>query len=317
MVTKINSRAAFKDYCLRKLGAPVLDINVDDDQINDRVDEALNMFWDFHYDARELIYYSHQVTLEDFNNKFIYMPPNVIGVTKILPVSSAFNVGSVFSLQYQIVLQDMWRWSSVQLTHYFQIYQYTQLIEQLLVGQQPIRFNEMNGRLYIDMNWTRVPVGQYIVVQGYRRLDPDQISLMLDAPGNWLEGETVTASNGATGKIYAENIQARQELFIKDFSTTPFVPETTIVAGTSGSTATIKYVANSLDVWNNRWLQNYATALIKRQWAQNISKYNNVVLPGGMTLNSMGILREAQEEIAASENVVYTTYNMPAPMMVG
>lgn len=318
MPTKITTRDEFKNYCLRKIGAPVLEMNIDEDQVNDRVDEALRKFWQFHYDGSEQIYYAHRVTNADMTNKFLTMPPNIIGATKILPVSAAFNVGSVFSLQYQIVLQDMWRWSSVQLTHFYQIYQYTQLIEQLLVGQQPIRFNEMSNRLYIDMDWNRVGANNFIVVQAYRVLNPDNVTLCLsNVTGTFQHNEVVTANNGANGTIDSINKQSLQEIFVRDFSnTTAFEASTTITGGTSGATADVSIVFDSDDVWNNQWLQNYAVALIEENWGRNLTKYTGT-LPGGMQYNGPAILQRAQADIQKLEYELYNTYNIPAADMIG
>lgn len=317
MATKITTRDGFKNYCLRKIGFPVLELNMDEDQINDRVDEALRKFWMFHYDGNQRIFYVHKVTAADAVNKFITLPPNINGVVKILPISSAYNVGSVFSLQYQTVLSDMWRWSSVQLTSYYQIYQYTQLMEQLLVGQQPVRFNEMNKRLYVDMDWARLPVDNYMVIEAYRIMNPDQLTLCLsNVTGTFTEGEGITANNGATGTIGAINTTSLQELFVEDFTET-FAVNTTVTGNTSGATADISAVFDCDNVWNNIWLQNYAIALIEENWGRNLTKFNNVTLPSGMVLNGAEILRRAQADVQKYEYELYNTYNIPAIDMIG
>lgn len=318
MATKITTRDAFKSYCLRKIGFPVLELNMDEDQINDRVDEALRKFWMYHYDGSERIYYVHRVTAADIANKFLTMPPNINGVVRILPISSAYNVGSVFSLQYQIVLSDMWRWSSVQMTQYYQIYQYSQLIEQLLVGQQPIRFNEMSNRLYLDMEWNRVPADQYIVVEAYRVLDPDQVTLCLEnVVGTFRRNEVVTGGTSlATATIDSINKQSLQEIFVKDWSD-DFDETETITGGTSGATATVKLIYDCDDVWNNQWLQDYTTSLIEENWGRNMTKYDKVTLPSGMVLNGEYIFERARKDKEALEQELYNTYNIPAIDMIG
>lgn len=317
MATKITTRDGFKNYCLRKIGFPVLELNMDEQQIDDRVDEALRKFWQFHYDGSERIYYVHQVTTTDMANKFLTMPPNINGVVRILPISSAYNVGSVFSLQYQIVMSDMWRWSSVQMTQFYQIYQYSQLIEQILVGQQPIRFNELSNRLYLDMEWNRIPAGNYIIVEAFRVLNPDHLTLCLDSvTGTFREGEVITASGGATATIDAINKQSLQELFVKDWSANITATET-ITGGTSGATATVKIAFDCDDVWNNQWLQNYCVALIEENWGRNLTKFDRVTLPSGMVLNGERIFARAQEDIKKYEYELYNTYNIPAVDMIG
>jgi hypothetical protein len=283
---------------------------MDEDQVNDRVDEALRKFWQFHYDGSERIYYVHKVTAEDRINKFIVLPPNINGAIRILPISSAYNAGSVFSLQYQIVLQDMWRWSSVQLTQYYQIYQYSQLIEQLLVGQQPIRFNEMSNRLYIDMDWSRVPDDNYVVIECYRILNPDHLTVCIDnVTGVFKDGEEVTISGGVTGKIDSVNKQSLQELFLSQWSAMPAIGST-VTGQQSGATAEVRLLFDSVDVWNNIWLQNYATALIEENWGRNLTKYDRVQLPSGMVLNGAAIFQRAQMDVQKCETELYSTYNI-------
>lgn len=319
MATKITTRNGFMNYCLRKVGAPVLDIvhNMDEDQVNDRIDEALRKFWQFHYDGSERIFYVHLVTAADYTNKFLTLPPNINGCIRILPISSAYSVGSVFSLQYQTVLSDMWRWSSVQLTSYYQIYQYTQLMEQLLVGQQPIRFNEIGNRLFIDMDWNRVPVGNYIVAECYRIMNPDHLTLGLSSVvGTFSQNETITTNLGVTGTIDAINKTSVSELFITDWSADIPVGAT-ITGGTSGATATVSFVFDCDDVWNNIWLQNYATALIEENWGRNLTKYDRVTLPSGMVLNGQAIFERAQADVKKYEYEVENTYNIPAIDMIG
>lgn len=316
MVTRITTRQEFGNYCLRKIGFPVLEINMDEDQVNDRIDEALRKFQLYHYDGHEKIYFVHEVTAQDHINKFIKLPENIIGVVRILPISSAFNVGSVFSLQYQIVLQDMWRWSSVQLTQFYQIYQYTQLIEQLLVGQQPLRFNERNNRLYLDMEWGRIPVGNFIIVEAYRTLDPDEVTLTLnDLVGTFQDGEIITGgTSGATATIEYINKQSVSEIFISNWN---FLKGETITGGTSGATATVSEVFDARKVWENPWLLEYATALIEENFAVNLSKYDNPNMPGGIKFNGERIYARAQEKLQELKNDLYTSFMIPSIDMIG
>ena len=136
-----QSKADFKEYCLRKLGKPVIEINVDDDQVDDRVDEALRFYWDYHFDGTEKVYYKYQITQVDKNNKYITMPDNIIGVVNIFPVGQALNTNNLFNIRYQIALNDLYTLTSVSMVPYYMALQHVQFLEQFLVGQQPLRLS--------------------------------------------------------------------------------------------------------------------------------------------------------------------------------
>lgn len=168
-----TTRAEFKENCLRRLGKPVIEINVDDDQVDDRINEALSYYWDYHFDGSEKVYYKYQVTQTDKTNKYITMPENIIGVVKIFDLGSALGINNLFNIRYQIALNDLYTLTSVSMVPYYMAMQHVQFLEQLLVGQQPLRYNRHINRLYIDMDWDRVDVGQYIIVEAYQVVDPD------------------------------------------------------------------------------------------------------------------------------------------------
>jgi len=168
-----TTRAEFKENCLRRLGKPVIEINVDDDQVDDRINEALAYFWDYHFDGSEKVYYKYQVTNTDKTNKYITMPENIIGVVKIFDLGSALGVNNLFNIRYQIALNDLYTLTSVSMVPYYMAMQHVQFLEQMLVGQQPLRYNRNVNKLYIDMDWDRVEVGQYIIVEAYQVVDPD------------------------------------------------------------------------------------------------------------------------------------------------
>jgi hypothetical protein len=168
-----TSRAEFKEYCLRKLGKPVIEINVDDDQVDDRIDEALRYFWDYHFDGSDKTYYKYQVTPTDIANKYVTMPDNIIGAVNLFPIGQALNTNNLFNIRYQIALNDLYTLTSVSMVPYYMALQHVQFLEQFLVGQQPIRFNRHMGRLYIDMDWTIINPGDYIIVEAYQIVDPN------------------------------------------------------------------------------------------------------------------------------------------------
>jgi hypothetical protein len=168
-----TSRATFKEYCLRALGKPVIEINVDDDQVDDRVDEALKYYWDYHFDGAEKIYYKYQITQQTKTDRYVTMPENVIGVINLFPIGQALNTNNLFNIRYQIALNDLYTLTSVSMVPYYMALTHVQFLEQLLVGQQPIRYNRHMNRLYIDMDWNIVNVGDYIIAEAYQIVDPD------------------------------------------------------------------------------------------------------------------------------------------------
>ena len=168
-----NSRQTFKDYCLRKLGAPVIEINVDDDQVNDRIDEALMYFYDYHFDGSEKLYYKYQVTPEDKTNRCIPVAENIIGVINIFEMGQALNTNNLFNIRYQIALNDLYTLTSVSMTPYYMAMSHIQFLEMMLVGKQPLRYNRHINKLYIDMDWDLVNAGDYIIAEAYQVVNPD------------------------------------------------------------------------------------------------------------------------------------------------
>lgn len=243
-----TTRSQFKEYCLRKLGKPVIEINVDDDQVEDRIDEALHYWYDYHFDGTERTYYKYQITSQDITNKYITIPENIIGVVSIFDLSSSLSTGSgMFNVQYQFVLNNLYELVNFEFLHYYMTMEHIQFMEQMLVGKQPIRYNRNVNKLYIDTNWDRLTVGSYIIVEAYQVVDP---------------------------AVY-------------------------------------------VDVWKDRWLQNYATAKIKYQWGSNLTKFSGMQLPGGVQFNGEKILGDAQEELTRMEQEMISSYSLPVYDMIG
>ena len=167
-----TSRSTFKSWCLRKLGSPVIQINVDDDQVDDRIDEALSYFWDFSFDGSEKQYYKYLVTQTDVNNKYLTMPDNIIGAVSVFPIGSALSSTNLFNIRYQISLNDLYDLTATTMVPYYLAMQHIQFLEQLLVGHQPIRYNRYNNQLFIDTDWNTIQVGQYVVIEAYGVVDP-------------------------------------------------------------------------------------------------------------------------------------------------
>ncbi len=180
-----TNRAAFKEYCLRKLGKPVIEINVDDDQVEDRIDESIRYFWDYHFDGSHKTYYKHLVTEADKINKYITMPENIIGAINIFDIGDAVNTNNLFNIRYQIALNDLYTLTSQSMVPYFMAMQHIQFLEELLVGKQPIHYERHRDRLHIDMDWNKVDEGHYIIVEAYEVVDPETWT---DAWGDrWLQ----------------------------------------------------------------------------------------------------------------------------------
>ena len=243
----ISSRDEFKEYCLRKLGKPVIEINVDDDQVEDRVDEALKYYWDYHFDGTEKIYYKKQITQEDITNKYITLPQNIIGAVSIFDVGNHIGVNNIFNIRYQIALNDLYTLTYQSMVPYYMAFQQIQLMEQLLVGKQPIRYNRNTNKLFVDTDWNNLTVGYYLIVEAYSIVDP----------------------------------------------------------------------ADYVDVWNDRWLQRYATELIKKQWGSNLTKFIGMQLPGGVQFNGQKIYDDAHEAIDKLEAEMINSYSLPVVDMIG
>ena len=269
----ITSRETLKQYCLRALGKPVIEINVEDDQVEDRIDEAIQYFAQYHYDGSERMYLKYQVTADDITRarsdetittvtdtadstvtasfkegkNYIPMPSNVMSVLQIFPFTDKAAL-NLFDVRYQLRLNDLYDFSSTSIIHYDMVLRHLDFLDHILVGEKPTRFNQYNNRLYIDMDWKNdISVGEYLIIECYRKLDP----------------ETMT------------------------------------------------------DVYNDIFLKRYVTALFKRQWGANLSKFNGVTMLGGVTLNGQQIFQEAQEDIRKLEEEIRGTYETPVTYMIG
>lgn len=242
-----TTRADFKEYCLRRLGKPVIEINVDDDQIEDRIDEALKYYWDYHFDGSEKIYYKHIVTSQDVTNQYITLPENIIGAVRIFNIGDLITTASLFDVRYQIALNDLYQFYRQSMVPFYMNMQHIQFLEQLLVGMQPIRYNRHRNILHVDMDWGKIDVGKYMIVEAYQVVDPNTYS----------------------------------------------------------------------DVWGDRWLAQYCTAIIKRQWGVNLSKFSGIQLMGGISFNGDKIYNEAVAEIEKLEAEMINSYSLPVSDMIG
>ena len=248
------TRTQLKDYCLRKLGFPVIDINVDDDQLEDRIDDALQKFRDYHYDGTEEIYLAHQVTAGDVSNTYITVADSIVGVSSILPINSgtiASNSSAgfnIFDINYQIRLNDFYNLLSSSYTYYVIAREHLAMLDMIVTGELPFTYNKKVNQIDIQMDWTgRIAVGDFLVFQATRIVDPTTYS-----------------------KVY-----------------------------------------------NDSWLKSYTTALFKMQWGNNLSKYNNYTLPGGLVVNGEKIYTDAIAEVELLHTKLREEYELPPQMLVG
>lgn len=244
-----TTRAEFKEHCLRRLGKPILKINVADDQIDDRIDEALKYYYDYHFSGTEKVYFKHQITSDDITNQYITLPENIIGAIRIFDINSAVSSSAgMFSYQYQFVLNDLYTtMGQSSILPYYTMKQKYEEISAMFTGRQRIRYNRHLDKFYIDTNWDRFNVGDYLVIEAYSVVDPDTYT----------------------------------------------------------------------DAWGDRWLQRYATALIKRQWGIVLSRYEGMQLPGAIAFSGAKMIDDAVAEIAELEQDMISSYSIPPEDMIG
>jgi hypothetical protein len=177
-MSKIQTRQQFKDYCLRRLGWPVVDINVDDDQVEDRIDDALQFFNDYHFDGTEKMFLKHQITEEDRKRRWIYCPEPISFVTNVFPFDDSNSSINMFDLRYQLRLHDLYDFTSVSYVSYEITMQHIQTLQLLFSGKPQFRFNRKQNKLFLDIDWDRyVNVGEYVIAECYRNMTPDNIML--------------------------------------------------------------------------------------------------------------------------------------------
>ena len=249
-MAKPNSRTTFIDYCLRQLGAPVIEINVDDDQVDDRVDEALQFYQHYHADAIEKVYLKHEITSTDITNGFIPLNDAVTDVVRLMPIRGTNSSSNMFDIQYQIMLNDMYNLGFMgQILDYQMKMQHLALLDMILDSDDKhISFDRHKNQLRVDMDWSQeVTAGQYIVVECYRILDPDTYT----------------------------------------------------------------------DVYNDYYLKKYATALIKKQWGQNLLKFEGMTMPGGVQFNGRQLYEDALQDIERLEEEVRLNWEQPVDFMTG
>jgi len=249
-----TTRQELIDFCLRRLGSPVLEINVDDDQIEDKVDDALQLYQEYHSDATFRTYLKHQVTQIDVDNEYISIPDTVLYVTKVFPFSKTFSGINMFDIRYQMMLNSMGDFMNFAggMSYYYQLQQYLEFLDELLEGEPRVTYSRHQDRLYIFGDWApnvinNLEVGDYIVFEVLSLVDPD----------------------------------------------------------TFGS------------VYNDKFLKDYTTQLIKQQWGTNMSKFEGMQLPGGVTLNGAQYYQDATTELERLEEKMRNENEFPPDFFMG
>ena len=281
-MAKPSTRQGLIDYCLRQLGAPVLEINVDDDQIDDLVDDTIQYFNERHYDGVERMYLKYKVSQDDIDrgkasgtdgvgivtttgtstnisglgtitsnfyetSNFIQVPDSVIGVEKIFKFDASSISGGMFSIKYQLFLNDLYYFNSVDLLQYSMTKTYLEDIDFLLTTDKQIRFNKRQDRLYLDIDWKSQNKDTFYVIDCHRALDPESFT----------------------------------------------------------------------QIYNDSFVKKYLTAMIKRQWGQNLIKFNGVKLPGGIELNGRQIYEDAMRDLEDIKQRMSMEYELPPFDMIG
>jgi len=314
-----TTRAQFKDYCMRRLGWPVIQINVDDDQIEDRIDDALQFFYDYHFDGMEKIYMKHKITQQDIDRRWIYCPDAVISVTGVMPFDDSNSSVNMFDLRYQLRLHDLYDFTSVSYVSYEITMQHIRTLNLLFSGTPQCRFNRHLNKLYLDIDWSRdVSVGKYVLIECYRKLDPDTITLTGSLSGT-TSSNTLTGTSTTFDQEIIEGdiltLSDGQEIQVNRINSPT---EIEIVGELSGdiSGVTMTKVGVS-DVWDDRFLKQYTTAKIKYQWGSNLSKFAGIQMPGGVTLDGPRIMEDAQREIDKIEEEMQSYNVLPNDFIMG
>ena len=284
-----TTRTEFKDYVLRRLGAPVIEVNLASEQCEDLIDDALQLFYERHFDGVSRCYLKYKITQDDKdrgrgrppgaspagtqtgittttvtesmptkgstefswyeNSNYIPVPPHIIGVEKVMQWDNAqsISVSNMFSFKYQLFLNDIYYWGQTDLLSYSMAMSYLETMNFLLNTHKQIRFNQRQDRLYLDVDWDQFDVGDFIVMDCWRTVDPS------DYPR----------------------------------------------------------------VWNDSFLKPYATALFKKQWGQNLIKFQGVKLPGGVEFNGRQLYDDGQREVDEIKQSMLSTYELPPLDMIG
>ena len=316
-----TTRQQFKEHCLRRLGAPVIDINVDDDQVDDRVDEALEFWTDYHFDGTEKLYLKHRITQADRDRKYLLIPERIVGVTGILDFDGSASSVNMFDLRYQLRLHDLYDFTSVSYVNYTITMQHLRTLSLLFSGTPQCRFHRHRNRLMLDIDWAQLAaVGSYVIIECYGSITGDTVELNgtvstvagsptvtgtnLDA--SFVKDDEIIVVSTANGSISTRVVEVS--------SNTALNVDVTFASTESGLRA---YIPGNADVWNDRVLKDLDTAYIKRQWGTNLKKFGGIQMPGGVILNGQQIYDEADAEIKAMKAEFLSWNTLQGDFIVG
>lgn len=276
----ISTRAELKEYALRANGHPVVEINIADEQLEDRLNDGLQFFSEYHFDGVEKVYLKYKMSQTDIDNGYISFtadnrvsvtpqgtgfadadalmtstdpdcPENVllqnliVSVTRIFPFTQQ-SVG-MFDVRYQYALNDLYTFGTIDLVQYDMTQQYLALLKQFLSPDKSIRFNRVANRMYLDADKRQLNAGMYLIIEAYRVLDP---------------------------RVYPE-------------------------------------------VYNDRLLKKYITALVRWQWGVNLSKYNGIKLPGDITLDGQSMMKDSWQQKEEIEKEIILKGELPCDFIMG
>ena len=245
--TQPASRIELKEYCLRALGKPVIQINVENDQLEDRLEEGLQMYQEFHADATIKTYLKHEISQTDIDNEYVTLTEATIGVMAVFPLDSG-STKNMFDVRYQLYLNDIYDLTKTSIVSYYQVQQHLGVLQEVFSGKPGMRFSRHQNRLYVDVDWSKeFNVGDYLVAECVQIVDPTTYT----------------------------------------------------------------------DVFNDMWLKQYTTELFRKQWGNNLIKYQGTQLPGGTTLDGGRILDEAKSNIEILLQDLEGKYQFPVDFAVG
>ncbi len=316
------TRAQFADYCKRRLGHPVIEINVDDDQVDDRIDEALEFWHDYHFDGVEKLYFKHKMTDEDRARKYILIPEKIIGVTGILDFSGGSSSVNMFDLRYQLRLHDLYDFTSVSYVSYEITMQHLRTIQMLFSGTPQCRFSRHKNRLYLDIDWNQnVSTDNYVVIECYGKINADKITLTGTVATTAGSGALVGSGTTFDGEIGKDDelvvITGSGEISSRVTSVDSNVRMNVLATFASTASGLTAYIPGNADVWGDRVLKDLATAMIKRQWGMNLKKFSGIQMPGGVTLNGQIIYDEAEAELAKMRAEFISWNTLQSDFLVG
>jgi hypothetical protein len=260
----------------------------------------------------------HRITQDDIDRKFIYCPDPVIFVTKIFPFDDSNSSINMFDLRYQLRLHDLYDFTSVSYVSYEITMQHITTLNMLFSGYPQHRFNRHQNKIFLDIDWSRdATLGEYVVIECYRKLEPDTVTLT----GTFTSTNTSNLITGTGTTIDQQIIEGdiitvggQDAQVNRIISPTQAFLTANLATSVTGATATKTGVS---DVWNDRFLKQYATALIKYQWGSNLSKFAGVQMPGGVTLDGPRIMQEAQVEIDKIETEMQAYNVLPPEILTG